>query len=98
LWRALSGTAGDARDPLEVAWRAGVDPGEVVVAARAPIRLTFKRQDVTEATETVCFPDFGIVATLPPFVATTVDVGVRPPGRYVFCSADRDISGCLVVK
>ena len=97
-WRRRNASDANGGNPLEIAWRAGVDPGEVLVPARTPIQIVFRREDVTEGTETVCFPDLGIVAPLPPFVATTVDLGVRDPGRYVFCSADGDIRGCLVVR
>jgi plastocyanin domain-containing protein len=93
LWRRPAGG-----QPPEVLWRAGEKPARVHARAHRPITIVFARTDVNPATESVHFPDFGILAMLTPRRRTAVDIGPRAPGRYEFCSPDGGVRGWLVVE
>ena len=98
MWRFLTGAVSRTNDTAEVAWQPGRPPATVVAKGGEPIRIVFRRLDATEATESVSFPDFGILATLAPYTTTPVDLGRRDAGRYPFCSPDGQIQGCLIVE
>jgi hypothetical protein len=97
LWRWLRPSHLRGRR-IDVVWEVGRDPGVVVAKAREPVNLVFHRRGTNPETEVVHFPDLGILATLPPFAQTVVEVGPRDPGRYKFCAPDGDLEGWLVLE
>jgi plastocyanin domain-containing protein len=97
LRRWLSPGPSAGRSPT-VRWDVGHDPGVVLVRAGGPIRIVFHRTGTNPGSAEVCFPDFGLLALLPPSADTVVDVGRRDPGRYRFYAPDGDLEGWLVVE
>ena len=82
-----------------VEWCPGVDPGTVVVAAGAPIRIAFHRLGANATSQAVCFPDLGVISSLTAHGVTVVELPPQAPGRYRFCAPDEeDLEGWLVVE
>lgn len=66
-------------------------------AAGRPVRVTFRREGTSPASEQVVFPDFGRCVTLPPFADVTVELLPQAPGTYPFVDASGALRGALVV-
>ena len=92
LWRRPSGG-----EPIEVLWQVGQKSPRIHAKSGRPLTVHFKRVDANPATESVHFPELGILAMLSPRASTPVHVGPRPPGRYEFSSPDGDLHGWLIV-
>jgi len=97
LWRWTGGGRASGGTP-EVQWRVGAKPMRVHVKAYRPVTIVFMRPDANPATESVCFPDLGILAMVTPGARTAVEIGPRPPGRYEFHAPERDVTGWLIVE
>ncbi|HUP31533.1 MAG TPA: cupredoxin domain-containing protein [Gaiellaceae bacterium] len=77
--------------------RGRAEPCLIRGTAGRPIRVTFRREETSPASEQVVFPDLGRSITLPPFADVTVELLPRAPGTYGFVDASGALRGALVV-
>ena len=93
--RAPAPSAGDGHN---IVVDGGYRPGTLVVAAGAPVRLVFHRDDASPCSEEVVFPHQGVRATLPQHQDVAVDLPPSEPGEYEFrCGMDM-LHGRLIVR
>lgn len=83
---------------VTVTVRGGYEPAVIRVAAGAPVRLVFDRQETGSCSEEVVFGDFGVRRYLPAFAKTTVDVTPAAPGSYEFTCGMGMLRGRLIAE
>jgi len=81
---------------VDIVVRGGYSPNLVRVTAGTPVRLRFDRQDNSDCTSRVVFPDFRRSASLAPFATTTLDLTVDEPGEYAWACGMNMLHGTLV--
>ena len=64
--------------------KSGYDPAGIEVTSGTPVELTFYRDETTDCSERVVFPDFGINQELPAYVETVIALTPETPGTYRF--------------
>jgi plastocyanin domain-containing protein len=82
---------------LRVDWRVGEEPRLLLARAGEPIRISFRRFGSHRESESVWFPELGILTLLATARETLVDLGHRRPGRYRFRAIEGELEGWLVV-
>lgn len=88
----------DSADGATVRVRGGYHPDLIVVAAREPARITFRREETSPCSEQVVFPAFGKTATLPAGKDVVVELQAAEPGEYGFTCGMGMLRGTLVVR
>ena len=76
----------------------GYSPSQVRVAAGAPVRLVFDRQETSGCSEEIVIPDFGIRKYLPAHQKTSVELRAEQPGTYEFTCGMGMLRGKLIVE
>lgn len=79
--------ASDEARPVQrqrIVVKSGYDPAGIEVEAGTPVELTFYRDETTDCSERVVFPDFGINRELPAYVETVIALTPETPGTYRF--------------
>jgi len=94
---AVRAEVSDGVQNVDIVVRGGYSPNLVRVTAGTPIRLRFDRQDNSDCTSRVVFPDFRKSASLAPFATTTMDLVVDEPGQYAWACGMNMLHGTLVV-
>ena len=94
---AVAGGGGGVQE-IAVAVRGGYDPAVIRVAAGAPVRLVFDRQETSGCSEEVVFGDFGIRRFLPAHERTTIELPPPAPGSYEFTCGMGMLRGRLVAE
>ncbi|MGH3031690.1 MAG: heavy metal translocating P-type ATPase [Gaiellaceae bacterium] len=77
--------------------KGGYAPNVIEVREGVPVRLTFDRQEASDCTARVVFPDFALSKTLPAFAKTTVEFVPNRQGRFSFACGMNMVHGTLVV-
>jgi len=77
--------------------KGGYAPNLIRATAGTPLRLRFDRQENSDCTARVVFPDFRLSKSLPPFRTTTVELTPSEPGEYGFACGMNMLHGTLVV-
>jgi len=62
-----------------------------------PLRLRFDRQESSDCTARVVFPDFRLSTSLLPFRTTTVEFTPTEPGQFGFACGMNMLHGTLIV-
>ena len=88
----------DGPQEIDVTVRGGYSPDRIEVEAGRPVRLTFTREESTDCTETVAFPDFGVSAHLPQNQPVPVEFTPDKPGEFTFHCGMNMVRGRLIVK
>ncbi|NMR32180.1 heavy metal translocating P-type ATPase [Crystallibacter degradans] len=83
---------------VDIAVRGGYTPDLVHVTAGTPVRLRFNRQDNSDCTSRVVFPDLRKSASLAAFGTTTVDLVIEEPGEYPWACGMNMLHGRLVAE
>ena len=82
---------------VDVKVKGGYSPNLIRATARTPLRLRFDRQENSDCTARVVFPDFRLSKSLPPFRTTVVELTPSEPGEYGFACGMNMLHGTLVV-
>lgn len=64
--------------------KGGYSPTFIRATSGTPLRLRFDRQENSNCTARVVFPDFRLSKSLPPFRTTTVELTPEEMGEYAF--------------
>ncbi len=69
---------------VDVRVKGGYAPNLIRATAGTPLRLRFDRQENSDCTARVVFPDFRVSKSLLPFRTITVELTPTEPGEYGF--------------
>jgi len=94
--RTRAQLAGDVQT-IEIRVKGGYSPSQIELRPDVPTRLVFDRQDNSECTSRVVFPDFGVSRFLQPFARTSVELAPAHAGVYGFACGMNMLHGTLVV-
>lgn len=83
---------------ISVKVKGGYDPDVIVVEAGKPVRLNFYREETSDCSEQVLFPDFKTSAVLTPFQTVPVEFTPEKTGEYTFTCGMGMLRGKLVVQ
>jgi Cu+-exporting ATPase len=82
---------------VDVRVKGGYAPNLIRATAGMPLRLRFDRQESSDCTAPVVFPDFRMSTSLLPFRTTTVEFTPTEPGQYGFACGMNMLHGTLIV-
>lgn len=83
---------------VDIEVRGGYSPDFVRVSAGIPVRLRFNRQDNSDCTSRVVFPDLRKGVSLAAFDTTAVDLLIEEPGEYPWACGMNMLHGRLLVE
>ncbi|MDR5702228.1 MAG: heavy metal translocating P-type ATPase [Armatimonadota bacterium] len=83
---------------IEVTVKGGYSPDILRVRLGTPVRLIFHRQESSDCTSRVVFPDFGISKSLRAFGKTVVEFVPDKAGRFEFACGMNMVHGTLIVE
>src|SRR6266508_4014240 len=83
---------------LEITVKGGYSPNLIRVQEGVPLRLVFDRQENSDCSSRVVFPDFGVSKSLVAFGRTTVELLPEKRGEFGFACGMNMLHGTLVVE
>jgi Cu+-exporting ATPase len=83
---------------VEITVRGGYSPNLIRVKEGVPLRLVFDRQENSDCSSRVVFPDFGVNRPLAAFGRTTVELMPARTGEFGFACGMNMLHGTLVVE
>jgi len=83
---------------VEITVKGGYSPDVIRLRQGVPVRLVFHRQESSDCTARVVFPDFGVSRSLPAFGKTVVELVPDRSGRFGFACGMNMLHGTLVVE
>ena len=83
---------------VEITVKGGYSPDLIRVREGVPLRLIFNRQESSDCTARVVFPDFGVSKSLPAFGRTVVEFVPDRSGAFGFACGMNMLHGTLVVE
>ena len=83
---------------IEITVKGGYSPALIRVQQGVPVRLVFDRQEGSDCTSRVVFPDLGISRTLPAFQKTAVEFTPAKAGQFAFACGMNMVHGTLIVE
>ncbi|HZC99371.1 MAG TPA: heavy metal translocating P-type ATPase [Actinomycetes bacterium] len=83
---------------VEITVKGGYSPNLIRVQEGLPLRLVFDRQESSDCSSRVVFPDFGVSKALVAFGRTTVELLPERRGEYGFACGMNMLHGTLVVE
>ncbi|MPZ50569.1 MAG: heavy metal translocating P-type ATPase [Dehalococcoidia bacterium] len=83
---------------IEVTVKGGYSPDLIRVQEGVPVRLIFDRQEGSDCTSRVVFPDFQLSRSLPAFQRTSVEFTPDKTGEFGFACGMNMVHGTLVVE
>ncbi len=86
------------RQVVDVTVKGGYSPSLIRVEAGTPVRLRFHRQENSDCTSRVVFPDLRKSASLEAFGTTTLDLEIAEPGEYSWACGMNMLHGMLVAE
>ncbi len=86
------------RQVVDITVKGGYSPNLIRVQAGAPVRLRFHRQENSDCTARVVFPDLRRSASLAAFGTTTMDLAIDEPGEYSWACGMNMLHGTLVAE
>lgn len=89
--------AGDYQE-VTIAVKGGYSPDRISVKQGIPVRLIFNRQENSDCTSRVAFPDFQINRALKPFGKTVVEFVPDHEGEFGFACGMNMLHGSIVVE
>ena len=87
---------GDVQE-VEISVKGGYSPDRIIVEAGKPVRLIFDRQENSDCTSRVVFPDLQLSRSLKPFGATIVEFTPEAAGTIPFACGMNMIHGAIQV-
>ncbi len=86
------------RQVVDITVKGGYSPSLVRVEAGTPVRLRFDRQENSDCTARVVFPDLRKSASLAAFGTTTLDLEITEPGEYAWACGMNMLHGTLIAE
>ena len=86
------------RQVVDITVRGGYSPNLIRVTAGQPVRLRFDRQENSDCTARVVFPDLRTSASLAAFGTTTLDLDIDEPGEYGWACGMNMLHGTLIAE
>ena len=83
---------------VDITVKGGYSPGLIHVQQGVPLRLVFDRQENSDCSSRVVFPDFGVSKSLVAFERTSVDLLPTETGTFGFACGMNMLHGTLVVE
>ena len=83
---------------VEITVKGGYSPNLIRVSEGVPLRLVFDRQENSDCSSRVVFPDFGVSRSLAAFGRTTVELLPDRSGEFGFACGMNMLHGTLVVE
>ncbi len=83
---------------IEISVKGGYSPSLIRLQEGVPVRLIFNRQEASDCTSRVVFPDFRISQSLPAFQRTAVEFVPDKAGEFGFACGMNMVHGKLVVE
>ncbi|OFW55331.1 MAG: copper-translocating P-type ATPase [Actinobacteria bacterium RBG_16_70_17] len=83
---------------VEVTVRGGYSPSLIRVRQGVPLRLVFDRQENSDCSSRVVFPDFGVSKSLAAFGRTIVELNPDRAGEFGFACGMNMLHGTLIVE
>ena len=83
---------------VEITVRGGYSPDTIRLRAGIPARLVFNRQEASDCTSRVVFPDFLLSKSLPAFRRTVIEFTPDKTGRFSFACGMNMVHGTLIVE
>lgn len=83
---------------VEVTVKGGYSPSLIRVQEGVPLRLVFDRQENSDCSARVVFPDFGVSKSLAAFGKTTVELVPTKAGEFGFACGMNMLHGTLLVE
>jgi len=83
---------------VEITVKGGYSPNLIRVKEGVPLRLIFDRQENSDCSSRVVFPDFGVSKALAAFGRTTVELMPARTGEFGFACGMNMLHGMLVVE
>jgi Cu+-exporting ATPase len=86
------------RQVIDITVKGGYSPNLVRIEAGTPVRLRFHREESSDCTARVVFPDLRKSASLAAFGTTTLDLSIDEPGEYGWACGMNMLHGTLVAE
>ncbi|MBI4201666.1 MAG: heavy metal translocating P-type ATPase [Chloroflexi bacterium] len=83
---------------IRISVKGSYSPDIIRVKAGVPLRLIFDRQEASDCTSRVVFPDFQVSKSLAPFGATTLQFTPDKTGAFGFACGMNMLHGTLIVE
>ena len=83
---------------VEITVKGGYSPNLIRVQEGVPLRLVFDRQENSDCSSRVVFPDFGVSKSLAAFGRTTVELRPTRAGEFGFACGMNMLHGTLLVE
>jgi Cu+-exporting ATPase len=96
--KATHASVQGGRQVVDITVKGGYSPNLVRIEAGTPVRLRFDRQENSDCTARVVFPDFRKSASLAAFGTTTLDLQVDEPGEYSWACGMNMLHGTLIAE
>jgi Cu+-exporting ATPase len=96
--KAVGAQMEGGRQVVDITVRGGYSPSLVRVEAGKPVRLRFDRQENSDCSARVVFPDLRKSASLAAFGTTTLDLDIAEPGEYSWACGMNMLHGTLIAE
>ncbi|MHA2027806.1 MAG: heavy metal translocating P-type ATPase [Candidatus Kariarchaeaceae archaeon] len=83
---------------MDIRVKGGYDPPLILVQPNLPIRIKFDRQEATDCSARVVFPELGISRSLGAFETTIIEIPPLEEGDYEFACSMNMLKGKLIVS
>ncbi len=83
---------------IKITVKGGYSPDVIRVREGVPLRLVFDRQEASDCSSRVVFPDFQVSKTLPAFATTTIEFTPDKSGEFGFACGMNMLHGVLIVE
>ena len=83
---------------VRITVKGGYSPDVIRVKEGVPLRLVFDRQEASDCSDRVVFPDFQASKSLAPFATTTLEFTPTKSGSFGFACGMNMLHGTLIVE
>ena len=88
----------DGVQEVRITVKGGYSPDVIRVREGVPLRLVFDRQEASDCSDRVVFPDFQASKSLAPFATTTLEFTPNRSGSFGFACGMNMLHGTLIVE
>ena len=88
----------DGIQEVQITVKGGYSPDVIRVKEGVPLRLVFDRQEASDCSDRVVFPDFQASKSLAPFATTTLEFTPTKSGSFGFACGMNMLHGTLIVE
>ena len=96
--RAKEAQVKDGVQEIRITVKGGYSPNVIRVKEGVPLRLVFDRQEASDCSDRVVFPDFQASKSLAPFATTTLEFTPTKTGSFGFACGMNMLHGTLIVE